>query len=269
MTLATHISRLINGRAWLEPCHKSPKFHRASAPDGLLSRRRTAARSLFGFTLAALLTGCHHHTSNNVASNATAPSHSARPSGPVRPEEVAGKPASIEVGIASWYGPPYHNRQAADGSIFDQNALTVAHRTLPMGTAVRITNIATGQTILARVTDRGPFVHGRILDLSLAAAKATGVYRAGLAKVRIEAFPPPHADPEGRWCVQIGTFASSGDANKLKDKLLRRYETAKVIEFAGPTGYWVNPTHADHTSATLIADSIHVRDAEPYLVRLN
>jgi rare lipoprotein A len=140
-----------------------------------------------------------------------------------------------------------------------------------MGTVVRVTNVDSGESVLARVTDRGPFVPGRVLDLSLAAAKAIGVYRAGIAKVKIEAYPPPKADPEGRWCVQIGTFATSGDANKLKDKLLRRYETAKVIEFAGPTGYWVriNPTPADHTSATRIADSIHVRDVEPYLVRLN
>jgi rare lipoprotein A len=190
---------------------------------------------------------------------------------PVDPDAPDGRPVSTEIGLASWYGPPYHNRQAADGSVFDQNALTAAHRTLPMGTVVRVTNVATGESVLCRITDRGPFVPGRTLDLSLAAAKAIGVYRAGVAKVKIEAFPPPNADPEGKWCVQIGTFQSSHDADHLKNDLLRRYASAKVIDFAGPTGFWVriNPIPADHTSATRIANSIHVRDVEPYLVRLN
>lgn len=140
-----------------------------------------------------------------------------------------------------------------------------------MGTIVRVTNLATGQAVLARVTDRGPFVPGRMLDLSLAAAKATGVYRAGLAKVRIDAYIPANADPAGRWCVQIGTFGSEGKANHLKDDLLRRYSAAKVIEFAGPTGFWVriNANPADHATASHIANNIHIADAEPYLVRLN
>jgi rare lipoprotein A len=189
----------------------------------------------------------------------------------VRPEEAQGKPISTEVGMASWYGPQYNNRAGADGTIYNQDALTVAHRTLPMGTVVRVTNLATGESVLARVTDRGPFVPGRILDLSLAAAKSIGVYRVGVARVRVEAFAKPGADPEGRWCVQIGTFLTADDANQLKNDLLRRYANAKVIEFAGPTGFWVriNPVPADHTAALRIADSIHIPDAEPYLVRLN
>jgi rare lipoprotein A len=173
--------------------------------------------------------------------------------------------------MASWYGPPYHNHAGADGSIYNENALTVAHRTLPMGTVVRVTNVATGESILARVTDRGPFVPGRILDLSLAAARAISVYRAGTAKVRIEAFAKPDADPLGKWCVQIGTFLTADDAIQTRNDLLRRYTSAKVIEFSGPTGFWVriNPVPPDRTVALRIADSIHIPDAEPYLVRLN
>jgi len=234
------------------------------------------------FLCTLLLTGCHHKQPHTSASPAyTAPTAHSRagsrprtpapPPPPVSPEEAQGKPVSTEVGLASWYGPPYHNRAGADGSIYNENALTVAHRTLPMGTVVRVTNISTGESVLARVTDRGPFVPGRILDLSLAAAKSIGVYRAGVAKVRIEAFAKPGADPEGRWCVQIGTFLTADDANQLKNDLLRRYASAKVIEFAGPTGFWVriNPVPADHSAALRIADSIHIPDAEPYLVRLN
>ena len=112
-----------------------------------------------------------------------------------------GKPVSSEVGLASWYGPPYANRKAADGSVYDQNAMTAAHRTLPMGSIVRVTNLANDQSVVVRITDRGPFVGDRIIDLSLAAAKETGVYRAGVARVRVEAYAPPvhpGVDPAGK-----------------------------------------------------------------------
>ncbi len=108
--------------------------------------------------------------------------------------------------MASWYGPPYAGRKGADGTVYDQNAMTAAHLTLPSGT-IRVTNLATNQSAIVWITDRGPFVHGRIIDLSLAAAKATGLYRMGVAKVRVEAYAAPvrpNAIPGGRWCVQIG-----------------------------------------------------------------
>jgi rare lipoprotein A len=195
--------------------------------------------------------------------------------------EVHGKPISIEVGMASWYGPPYAGRKGADGTVYDQNAMTAAHLTLPLGTLVRVTNLANDQSVVVRITDRGPFVHGRIIDLSLAAAKATGVYRAGVAKVRVEAYAAPVSAsasaskvptiPGGRWCVQIGAFLTEEDAITLKNDLMRRYTTAKVIEFAGPTGHWVriNPKFPDKATAEQVADSIHVPDAEPYLIRLD
>jgi rare lipoprotein A len=185
-----------------------------------------------------------------------------------------GRPVSSEVGMASWYGPPYTNRKAADGSIYDQNAMTAAHRTLPMGSMVRVTNMSNNQSVMVRITDRGPFIDGRIIDLSLAAAKQIDVYRPGVAKVRVEAFAPPEgSDPAGRWCVQIGAFLDAAEAIRLKNDLMRRYATAKVIEFAGPTGHWVriNPKNEDRATADRIADSIHIPDpsAQPYLVRLN
>lgn len=190
--------------------------------------------------------------------------------------EPKGRPISSEVGMASWYGPPYHNRQAADGSIYDQNAMTAAHRELPMGTIVRVTNLSNNESVFVRITDRGPFVDGRIIDLSLAAAKAVDVYRPGVAKVRVEAYAPPvrpGVDPAGKWCVQIGAFLDEADAIQLKNDLLRRYATAKVIEFAGPTGHWVriNPKVDDRRTAQEIADTIHIPDpgAEPWIVRLN
>ena len=97
----------------------------------------------------------------------------------------------VRLGSASWYGPPYTGAKAADGTIYDQNAMTAAHRELPMGSIVRVTNLTNNQSVMVRITDRGPFVEGRIIDLSLAAAKAMDVYRTGVAKVRVEAYAPP------------------------------------------------------------------------------
>ena len=258
---------------------------------------RVSAAVLSAFALVAV--GCHkktnqayqpppplasHSASNNsysrngraTHSDSTTDSPGTLPRTPAPVPGNLGKPISTEVGLASWYGPPYAGRKGADGKVYDQNAMTAAHLTLPLGTMVRVTNLTNNESVVVRITDRGPFVHGRIIDLSLAAAKATGVYRAGVAKVKVEAFAAPvranaNADPGGHWCVQVGAFARESDAVKLKEELLRRYSTAKVIEFAGPTGHWVriSPKQPDKSHATEVADGIHPKDpaAQPYLIR--
>ena len=251
-------------------CHKHRKqAYRQPPPPDTTSDNSTAGRSSHG-----------HHGAPPPSSSGTARSL------PVQPE-IHGKPFATQTGLASWYGPPYAGRKGADGKVYDQNAMTAAHLTLPLGTLVRVTNLANGESVVVRITDRGPFVHGRIIDLSLAAAKATGVYRAGVAKVKVEAYTAPRtarsnspgnspsnapstsAIPGGHWCVQIGAFYNPRDAIQLKNDLLRRYTTAKVIEFAGPTGHWVriNPKVPDKKNADQIAAAIHVPDAEPYVIR--
>jgi rare lipoprotein A len=189
---------------------------------------------------------------------------------------ASGRALSSETGLASWYGPPYHNRQGANGEVYDQNAMTAAHRTLPMGTTVRVTNLTTSQAVTVRITDRGPFVHGRIIDLSLAAAKATGLYRMGVAQVKVEVLEERQgADLSGgKWCVQVGAFLNRNNAYRLQSDLQRRYaSTAKVIEFQGPTGHWVriNPISSDRAHASQIASAIRTAepDAQAYLVRLD
>lgn len=145
-----------------------------------------------------------------------------------------------ETGIASWYGPPYHNRKAANGEVYDMHQPTAAHRTLPFGSLVRVTNLANGSATLVRINDRGPFITGRIIDLSLAAAKAIDVWRPGTARVRVDVLAAPvDIYSGGRWCVQIGAFDDAEVAAELKDRLKRRYQTAKVLQFSGPTGDWV------------------------------
>ncbi|MDP9263254.1 MAG: septal ring lytic transglycosylase RlpA family protein, partial [Acidobacteriota bacterium] len=171
------------------------------------------------------------------------------------------KPLYVETGLASWYGPPYHNRPAANGEIFDMNAPTAAHRTLPLGSIVRVTNLSTGQRTLVRINDRGPFIEGRIIDLSLAAASEIGVRRAGIAKVRVEVMrAPAPLDTGGRWAVQIGALEDEEVATELKAKLVRRYRTAKVLSFPSPTGDWwvrVRVLQDDRRRAQEVARDTH------------
>ncbi len=150
-------------------------------------------------------------------------------------------PIYVETGLASWYGPPYHNRRGANGQVYDMHAMTAAHRTLPLNSVVRVTNLKNDKSALVRITDRGPFVEDRVIDLSLEAAKELGVWRAGTAKVKLEVLEAPSAiEQGGRWCVQIGAFEDEGAAQKFKAKLARRYKTAKVLAFSSPVGdYWV------------------------------
>jgi rare lipoprotein A len=182
------------------------------------------------------------------------------------------KPIYVETGLASWYGPPYHNRKAASGEIFNTHNLTAAHKTLPMNSIVRVTNEKTNESVIVRINDRGPFIGDRIIDLSLAAAKKVSVWRAGVAKVRVEVLSAPAPlDRGGRWCVQIGAFSDEDEAAKLKSKLMRRYSTAKVIQFSGPTGEWVRlrPAKDDRERAFQVARETKVNEGGVFLVRLD
>jgi rare lipoprotein A len=182
------------------------------------------------------------------------------------------KPIYTETGIASWYGPPYHNRKGANGEIFDTNQMTAAHRTLPLNSVARITNVKTGSSAIVRITDRGPFIEGRMLDLSLAAAKAVDVWRPGLATVKLEVMQSPSPiEQGGRWCVQIGAFTDKDEASKLKEKLTHRYRTAQVLQFSGPTGDWVRirPAEDDRERAEELARDTKAKQGAVFLVRLD
>jgi rare lipoprotein A len=106
---------------------------------------------------------------------------------PVRAE----RKNSVQVGLASWYGHPHHGRVAASGQVYDMNGLTAAHRTLPFGTVVRVQNLRNNRTVKVEINDRGPFIPGRIIDLSRAAARALRMEQAGLTRVRITIVKTP------------------------------------------------------------------------------
>jgi rare lipoprotein A len=182
------------------------------------------------------------------------------------------RPILTQVGYATWYTAPYRGRKAANGQIFDDNALTAAHRTLPLGALIMVTNLTTGQSAAMRINDRGPFVDGRVLDMTVASAKATGIYRAGLAQVRIDVYETPKSiNTGGRWCVQIGAFHSERDAIRLKNELLRTYADSNVIEFPGENSYWVRirPEGDNRQMAEYIAQHLRLSEGEAYLTRLD
>jgi rare lipoprotein A len=236
-----------------------------------------------GLLGVALLTGCAHKQtplpvppaptiSQGPATPAETPSRNGEPAAKTDiPSNV--KPIFEQTGIASWYGAPYHNRPGSNGEIYNMNAMTAAHLTLPLGSVVRVTNVKTGHSAVVRITDRGPFIEGRILDLSLAAAKALDVYVPGTARVHIEVIEAPASlDSGGRWAVQIGSFHGEKNAAQLADHLQRRYQTAKVLKFPSPTGDWwvrVRVADDDRQRAQTLIREISSSEAPAFLVRLD
>jgi rare lipoprotein A len=182
-------------------------------------------------------------------------------------------PLATEVGRASWYGPPYHNRRGSNGEVYNMHAMTAAHRTLPLGSIVRVTNIKTGRTALVRITDRGPFIPGRVLDLSLAAARKLDVYLPGIAEVKVEVMQTPMPlETGGKWAVQIGGFPDEDEATKLADHLTHRYRTAKVLRFASPAGDWwvrVRVLGDDRERARELVSETETTEGAVFLVRLD
>jgi rare lipoprotein A len=153
------------------------------------------------------------------------------------------------------------------------HAMTAAHRTLPLGSVVRVTNVKTGHSAIVRITDRGPFIHGRLLDLSEAAAKKVDIWSAGVAMVRMEVLHTPvPINSAGRWAVQIGAFEKEDAADKLADHLTRRYQTAKVHCFSSPVGDWwvrVRVKDDDRQRAEMVTRETHTPEGDIFLVRLD
>ena len=143
----------------------------------------------------------------------------------------------VEEGNASWYGIPFHGRHASNGEVYDMHKLTAAHRTLPFDTKVRVTNLANGKSTIVRITDRGPFVAGRIIDLSMAAALEIDSIGAGVVPVRIEVLSP--IDPTaGFFTVQIGAFRERSNAERLRERLSASYSPIFIQNYDSPNGVY-------------------------------
>jgi len=230
--------------------------------------------------LLFLLSGCGHpkQTPVNVppapalsSTESPSSSHSGSAAEPAIP--AGAMPLATEIGRASWYGPPYHNRRGSNGEVYNMHAMTAAHRTLPLGSIVRVTNLKTGHSVLVRITDRGPFIPGRVLDLSLAAARKVDVYQPGVAEVKVEVMQTPAPlETGGKWAVQIGGFPDEDSATSLADHLTHRYRTAKIKRFNSPAGDWwvrVRVLDDDRQRAQQVAAETNTPEGAVFLVRLD
>jgi rare lipoprotein A len=229
---------------------------------------------------AALLTGCAHHTKH------VAPPPAARRAPAAIPVPIG----HTEEGVASWYGNPYHGRRAASGEIYDMEQMTAAHRTMPFNTWVRVYNLDNGRTTDVRITDRGPFVEGRIVDLSHAAARALNLIGPGVARVRLEVIRAPDPpvtpatpvtpvtpvtpSPLALFAVQVGAFRDRDNAERVRAAMEARYGKAQIVERAADPPLWRVLVGAEESEAAAqrLADRIRRESDEnspAFIVRID
>jgi rare lipoprotein A len=184
------------------------------------------------------------------------------------------KTGDTEDGIASWYGHPYHGRAAANGEIYDMEKMTAAHRTLPFNTWVRVYDLDNNKTTEVRIIDRGPFVGGRIIDISHAAARELEMIGPGVARVRIEVIrTPPDAVP-GLFAVQVGAFRDRANAERLRSQMEARYGSARLLQRAESPDLWrvLVGTETSQEGANRLAERIRQDSVEKrpgFVVRID
>ncbi len=151
------------------------------------------------------------------------------------PYKVAGvwyypkeEPGYDETGIASWYGKKFHGKYTANGEVYNMDALTAAHKTLPMPVKVRVTNLENGRSLVLRVNDRGPFVHGRVIDVSRRAAELLGFKQQGIARVRVQLIEPGGKKPRE-------TFVAKRPVTRAEERVIAAAPRASVTSAALPT----------------------------------
>ena len=143
-----------------------------------------------------------------------------------------------EIGLASWYGNPYHGRPSASGEVYDMETLTAAHPTLPFQTRVRVVNVENQKSVEVRIIDRGPFVEGRIIDLSHAAARAIGMIAPGTVQVCVEVLEIPIVESADRFAAQVGAFRDHAAAEQLRAAMQEQYGVARLVMRAGDPALW-------------------------------
>ena len=221
-------------------------------------------RLAFLAAVALFWTGCHHRAVV-VAPPGSAPSARRHPSAPA--PIIQG-----EEGIASWYGRPYNGRRTASGQIYNMYAMTAAHRTLPFGTLVKVHDLENGHSVVVRINDRGPFVEGRIIDLSYAAAKAMDMPGTALVRLHILNVGPNAGG--GIYSVQIGAFLDLNNAERLKRRIERKFSPVMIKQAAHGNGVFnlvlVGQENTRRQAEELAGQLVHDRLArQTYVVRIN
>ena len=206
LTAATLVSWLSLGCAAKRPVSASPPAQPTAAPEATVEGAKKSTE-------------------------VPPPPPTKRPITPPAPAPVG----YTEEGNASWYGNPFNGRRSSNGEIYDMNKLTAAHRTLPFETMVRVTNLSNGKTTTVRITDRGPFVDNRIIDLSLAAAREIESVGPGIVPVRIEVLGNVDVTV-GFFTVQVGAFRERANAERLRDRLSPSYTPIFIQQYDSPDG---------------------------------
>ena len=174
------------------------------------------------------------------------------------------------VGIASWYGDPYHGRRTSNGEIYNKYALTAAHRTLAFDTMVKVHNLENGKSVRVRINDRGPFVKDRIIDLSYAAAREISMVGPGSAKVRLDVLETS-ANPYPL-TIQVGAFRQEQNAVDLRKQLVERFNPVSIRGYPSPDGvlYRVYAgEYASYEQASLALKDLKKHGIEGLIVRLD
>jgi rare lipoprotein A len=213
---------------------------------------------LFAVAMAFLLSGCHRH---KLASTPPPPASTPADAPPRRGviPAIPAIPSGNEAGLASWYGHPYHGRASASGEIYDMEQMTAAHRTLPFGAMVRVHDLDNEKSVDVRINDRGPFVDGRIIDLSHAAARAIEMIGPGTARVQLEILSAPPAVQPPQFGVQVGAFRNRDSAESLRRAMAAKYGSARLVQRADTPGLWHVVVGREPTQAGAAALSDRIR----------
>jgi rare lipoprotein A len=230
-------------------------------------RRRESIRALCFLALfpALALAGCAHRP---VARRPAPPPLPPPPPAEMQPA-VPGQ--YVEQGVASWYGVPFNGHRTSNGEIYDMYQFTAAHRTLPFDSVVRVTNLRNSKQTEVRINDRGPFVENRVIDLSLAAARALDMVGTGTAQVRIELVSGPNP-LVGFFTVQVGAFQLKENAERLRVQLSASYSPVTIQEYDSPTGifYRVRVGRVpSQEAAHQLAEQLRNEQFLPMIVRLD
>jgi rare lipoprotein A len=216
----------------------------------------------------------HRHATSPANAHGTAPPNPTA-TAPTPPRRTTPAPVPIiqgEEGIASWYGHPFHGRATANGEIYDMYTISAAHRTLPFGTVVRVHDLENGKDVTVRINDRGPFVEGRIIDLSFAAAQAMEM--SGIARVQLEIVGYDTAPLPGVFAVQIGAFHDRRNADRLKAQIEASYGPVVIQGFDRGDGFFYRVRVGQESSeAAAHALAFRLRGVnlatESFVVRMN
>lgn len=173
-----------------------------------------------------------------------------------------------ETGIASWYGKELHHKKTASGKVFDMEGISAAHRTLPLGTMVRVTNLDNLKSIKVKINDRGPFIKSRILDLSYGAAKKLDFVAQGTTRVRIETLEP--VSGTALFTVQAAAYTEEENAKTLKRRLSKKFEMVRIVLFETTIARFFGVRVGGYASlerAEQIAGRLALEGLEPIVLR--